>query len=113
MPGTEAEEIRRDAEEAGEPMSPAGRLFRERHFNCYIVAVVGLGKAVDVAAARAGMQTTLVRHPRFCSVQVWPVSCLRTHTHPCSTTTVHRFLTTSFLLHLAICDLPAPSSLGS
>nr|CAB3460763.1 unnamed protein product [Digitaria exilis] len=35
--------------EAGEPMSPAGRLFRETHFNCYIVAVIGLGSAVDVA----------------------------------------------------------------
>ncbi|XP_062180545.1 wax ester synthase/diacylglycerol acyltransferase 11-like [Phragmites australis] len=56
--------------EAGEPMSPAGRLFRETHFNCYIVAVIGLGSAVDVAAVRAGLEATLVRHPRFCSVQV-------------------------------------------
>ncbi|TVT97442.1 hypothetical protein EJB05_57323 [Eragrostis curvula] len=55
--------------EAGMPMSPAGRLFREKHFNCYIVAVLGLGSPVDVAAARAGLEATLVRHPRFCSVQ--------------------------------------------
>lgn len=61
---------RRDLEAAGEPMSPAGRLFREKHFNCYIVAVIGLGTAVDVAAARAGMEATLVRHPRFSSIQV-------------------------------------------
>ncbi|KAL6610628.1 hypothetical protein ACP70R_040597 [Stipagrostis hirtigluma subsp. patula] len=54
----------------GEPMSPAGRLFREAHFNCYIVAAIGLGAAVDVAAARAGLEATLVRHPRFCSIQV-------------------------------------------
>ncbi|CAN6332072.1 unnamed protein product [Urochloa humidicola] len=54
----------------GEPMSPAGRLFRETHFNCYIVAVIGLGAPVDVAAARAGLEATLVRHPRFSSVQV-------------------------------------------
>nr|AAT58707.1 hypothetical protein [Oryza sativa Japonica Group] len=52
------------------PMSPAGRLFRETNFNCYIVAVIGLGARVDVAAARAGLEATLVRHPRFCSVQV-------------------------------------------
>jgi hypothetical protein len=64
--------------EASEPMSPAGRLFRERHFNCYIVAIIGLGAAVDVAAARAGLEATLVRHPRFCSVQVREV-LLRTH----------------------------------
>ncbi|KAG2625884.1 O-acyltransferase WSD1-like isoform X2 [Panicum virgatum] len=56
--------------EAGEPMSPAGRLFRETHFNCYIVAAIGLGAAVDLAAARAGLEATLVRHPRFSSIQV-------------------------------------------
>ncbi|KAF8726652.1 hypothetical protein HU200_019113 [Digitaria exilis] len=56
--------------EAGEPMSPAGRLFRETHFNCYIVAVIGLGSAVDVAAMRVGLEATLARHPRFCSLQV-------------------------------------------
>ncbi|KAF0926240.1 hypothetical protein E2562_022069 [Oryza meyeriana var. granulata] len=55
--------------EAAVPMSPAARLFRETHFNCYIVAVIGLGSRVDVAAARAGLEATLVRHPRFCSVQ--------------------------------------------
>lgn len=74
-----AEEVR-DVE-SGEPMSPAGRLFRERHFNCYIVAVIGLGKPVDVAAARAGLEATLVRHPRFCSVQVRApslIACART-----------------------------------
>lgn len=56
--------------EASEPMSPAGRLFREKHFNCYIVAVIGLGAAVDVEAARAGLEATFARHPRFSSVQV-------------------------------------------
>lgn len=60
----------KDLEAAGEPMSPAGRLFREKHFNCYIVAAIGLGAAVDVAAARAGLAATLVRHPRFSSIQV-------------------------------------------
>jgi hypothetical protein len=83
--------------EAGEPMSPAGRLFRERHFNCYIVAMIGLGAAVDVAAARDGLESTLVRHPRFCSVQVREV-LLRTHAVTFATpslencSTAHRFL---------------------
>jgi hypothetical protein len=65
--------MERDVEGGGagsEPMSPAGRLFRETHFNCYIVALLGLGAPVDVAAARAGLEATLVRHPRFSSVQV-------------------------------------------
>uniref|UniRef100_A0ACD5T7K3 Uncharacterized protein n=1 Tax=Avena sativa TaxID=4498 RepID=A0ACD5T7K3_AVESA len=63
----EMEDVERGEEE---PMSPAGRLFRETHFNCYIVALLGLGAPVDVAAARAGLEATLVRHPRFSSVQV-------------------------------------------
>ncbi|WVZ99554.1 LOW QUALITY PROTEIN: hypothetical protein U9M48_044828 [Paspalum notatum var. saurae] len=67
---TEARGVVEEEEEAGVPMSPAGRLFRETHFNCHIVAVIGLGKAVDIAAARAGLEATLVRHPRFSSVQV-------------------------------------------
>ncbi|KAL6610627.1 hypothetical protein ACP70R_040596 [Stipagrostis hirtigluma subsp. patula] len=58
-----------EPEAGGEPMSPVGRLFREARFNCYIVAVIGLGAAVDMAAMRAGLEATLVRHPRFCSVQ--------------------------------------------
>ncbi|WVZ99552.1 LOW QUALITY PROTEIN: hypothetical protein U9M48_044828 [Paspalum notatum var. saurae] len=66
---TEARGVVEEEEEAGVPMSPAGRLFRETHFNCHIVAVIGLGKAVDIAAARAGLEATLVRHPRFSSVQ--------------------------------------------
>uniref|UniRef100_A0ACD5TDV7 Uncharacterized protein n=1 Tax=Avena sativa TaxID=4498 RepID=A0ACD5TDV7_AVESA len=63
---------RKARQEAGmeEPMSPAGRLFRETHSNCYIVALLGLGSPVDTAAMRAGLEATLVRHPRFSSVQV-------------------------------------------
>ena len=53
-----------------EPVSPTGRLFREPHFSCYILSVFGLGGAVDLAAVRAGLEATLARHPRFCSVQV-------------------------------------------
>nr|CAB3464505.1 unnamed protein product [Digitaria exilis] len=72
-PGEEAAARGREDDlelEAGEPMSPAGRLFRQTHFNCYIVAVIGLGAAVDVAAVRVGLEATLARHPRFSSVQV-------------------------------------------
>ncbi|KAF7030393.1 hypothetical protein CFC21_041935 [Triticum aestivum] len=56
--------------EGEEPVSPTGRLFREPHFSCYIVSVFGLGARVDLAGVRAGLEATLARHPRFCSVQV-------------------------------------------
>ncbi|CAL4922726.1 unnamed protein product [Urochloa decumbens] len=52
--------------EEDEPLSPTARMFHD----FYIVAVVGLGTAVDFDPARAGLEVTLVRHPRFCSVRV-------------------------------------------
>ncbi|XP_047058115.1 wax ester synthase/diacylglycerol acyltransferase 11-like [Lolium rigidum] len=57
-------------EEEEEPVSPTGRLFREPHFSCHIVSVFGLGGAVDLPAVRAGLEASLARHPRFCSLQV-------------------------------------------
>ncbi|KAM0928915.1 hypothetical protein ACQ4PT_001927 [Festuca glaucescens] len=57
-------------EEEEEPVSPTGRLFLEPHFSCHIVSVSGLGGAVDLPAVRAGLEASLARHPRFCSLQV-------------------------------------------
>uniref|UniRef100_A0ACD5VJR0 Uncharacterized protein n=1 Tax=Avena sativa TaxID=4498 RepID=A0ACD5VJR0_AVESA len=53
-----------------EPVSPVGRLFLEPHLRCYVVCVIGLGAPVDLPALRDGLQATLLRHPRFCSLQV-------------------------------------------
>lgn len=58
----------RAAREEEEPVSPVGRLFLEPRFRWYIVCVLGLGAPVDLAALRAGIAATLLRHPRFCSV---------------------------------------------
>uniref|UniRef100_A0A0D9V463 Uncharacterized protein n=1 Tax=Leersia perrieri TaxID=77586 RepID=A0A0D9V463_9ORYZ len=66
-----AEEEEEELElELEEPVSPAGRLFREPNFSCYIVCTFGLAKPVDLPAVRAGIEATLARHPRFCSIQV-------------------------------------------
>ncbi|KAM0928917.1 hypothetical protein ACQ4PT_001927 [Festuca glaucescens] len=59
-------------EEEEEPVSPTGRLFLEPHFSCHIVSVSGLGGAVDLPAVRAGLEASLARHPRFCSLQPKP-----------------------------------------
>ncbi|URE23269.1 hypothetical protein MUK42_18252 [Musa troglodytarum] len=64
-----AEEKEGDREEE-EPVSPAGLMFRQEHTNCYIIAILGVGKPLDVATIKAGLEATLVRHPRFSSVQV-------------------------------------------
>lgn len=61
-------------EEAAEPVSPAGLLFRQRRFDCYIVAALGIGVPIEVDVVKSGLLSTLARHPRFSSVQVTPPS---------------------------------------
>ncbi|KAJ3669456.1 hypothetical protein LUZ60_011406 [Juncus effusus] len=56
--------------ELGQPVSPAGRLFHEPTFNCHIVAVMGCGTPIDLKPFMEGLEATLVRHPRFSSIQV-------------------------------------------
>ncbi|KAL5998973.1 hypothetical protein ACLOJK_009922, partial [Asimina triloba] len=55
--------------EMTEPLSPSARLFHDPRFNCHIVAIVGVGKRIDADVVKAGWEATLVRHPRFSSVQ--------------------------------------------
>ena len=57
-------------EAEGQPLSPAARLFHQPHFNCTIIAMMGIGKPIDVDAVKAGLEASIVRHPRFSSVLV-------------------------------------------
>ncbi|XP_058100426.1 wax ester synthase/diacylglycerol acyltransferase 11-like [Magnolia sinica] len=57
-------------EDEQQPLSPTARLFHEPHLNCYIIAIMGSGKRIDVDVVKAGLEVTLVRHPRFSSLQV-------------------------------------------
>ncbi|XP_020264097.1 O-acyltransferase WSD1-like [Asparagus officinalis] len=57
-------------EEEGQPLSPAGRLFHQPHFNCHIISIMGSGKTIDVDAVKAGLERTMIRHPRFSSILV-------------------------------------------
>ncbi|CAO2149901.1 unnamed protein product [Urochloa humidicola] len=49
-----------------EPLSPIAQMFND----LYIVTVVGLAAPIDVEPARAGLEVTVVRHPRFSSIRV-------------------------------------------
>ncbi|KAG0489370.1 hypothetical protein HPP92_008181 [Vanilla planifolia] len=60
---------RKDAEGYGEPLSPTARLFRQPQFNCHILVFLGFGKKIHTDAVKAALESTLVRHPRFSSVQ--------------------------------------------
>ncbi|XP_077249622.1 wax ester synthase/diacylglycerol acyltransferase 11-like [Tasmannia lanceolata] len=57
-------------EEDEQPLSPAARLFHQPHFNCYIIAIMGCCKKFDVNVVKGGLEVTLIRHPRFSSIQV-------------------------------------------
>ncbi|CAA6665723.1 unnamed protein product [Spirodela intermedia] len=46
-----------------EPMSPGSRLFHQPRFNCYIVALMGFGRRIDLDVVKAGLELTLIRHP--------------------------------------------------
>ena len=52
------------------PLSPSARLFHEPHFNCYIIAMMGSKKKIDPEVVKRGLVNTLLKHPRFSSVQV-------------------------------------------
>ncbi|PKA61196.1 O-acyltransferase WSD1 [Apostasia shenzhenica] len=64
------------SEEDGEPLSPAARLFRQPQLNCHIIAFFGFAKVVG-EEIKAGLEATLLRHPRFSSVQVTGKAGLR------------------------------------
>lgn len=49
-----------------EPLSPVARLFQDIH----ILLVIGLEAPFDISNFRAGIEATLVQHPRFCSIRV-------------------------------------------
>ncbi|KAL4598914.1 hypothetical protein ACB092_11G091500 [Castanea dentata] len=54
----------------GEPLSPSARLFHEPHFNVYIIAIMGCKTQIRPDVAKAGLVHTLLKHPRFSSLQV-------------------------------------------
>lgn len=54
----------------GQPLSPAARLFHQPHLNCNIIIIFGSGKAADINAVKAGLEASLLRHPRFSSILV-------------------------------------------
>ncbi|KAL6320350.1 hypothetical protein AAG906_007047 [Vitis piasezkii] len=56
--------------EVEEPLSPAARLFQTRQFNCYIIAIIGCKTVFNSHVIKAGLEHTLIKHPRFSSLMV-------------------------------------------
>ncbi|KAI3977042.1 hypothetical protein MKX01_034021 [Papaver californicum] len=52
------------------PLSPSARLLHEPHFNLYIIAIIGCKTKINPTIVKDGLVNTLLKHPRFCSLQV-------------------------------------------
>ena len=53
-----------------EPVSPAGRLFNDPNFNVHILAIMGSKIKIDLEYTKQKYVQTLLKHPRFSSLQV-------------------------------------------
>uniref|UniRef100_A0A0D6R6X2 Uncharacterized protein n=1 Tax=Araucaria cunninghamii TaxID=56994 RepID=A0A0D6R6X2_ARACU len=51
-----------------EPVTPAGRVFSQPSFNCYIVVIFRLKTAINVEGMRTGLENSLIKHKRFSSI---------------------------------------------
>ncbi|XP_076955731.1 wax ester synthase/diacylglycerol acyltransferase 11-like [Bidens hawaiensis] len=53
-----------------QPLSPAARLFHEPNFSIYIIAIIGLKNPINPRIVYEKLPQTLLKNPRFSSVQV-------------------------------------------
>ncbi|PHT94325.1 hypothetical protein T459_02207 [Capsicum annuum] len=58
-----------DAAEEG-LLSPSARLFHEPNFNVHIVAIMGIKSRINFQKIIENLVHTLLKHPRFSSLQV-------------------------------------------
>ncbi|XVF18406.1 hypothetical protein REPUB_Repub11eG0018700 [Reevesia pubescens] len=63
-------EINEESREQEEPLSPMARIFHEPESNVYIIVIVGFKSPIDPESFKANLVPTLLKHPRFSSVQV-------------------------------------------
>ncbi|KAI3856939.1 hypothetical protein MKX03_012347 [Papaver bracteatum] len=59
-----------EKEEEEELLDPSARLFHEPKFNLYIIAMLGCKTKINPNIIKDGLLTTVLKHPRFCSLQV-------------------------------------------
>ncbi|KAK8542436.1 hypothetical protein V6N12_015033 [Hibiscus sabdariffa] len=63
-------ETEEEEEEEEEPLSPMARMFHEPQSNVYVIVIVGFKSPIDPHSFKANLVETIVKHPRFSSVQV-------------------------------------------
>ncbi|KAK3182736.1 hypothetical protein Dsin_030022 [Dipteronia sinensis] len=64
-------DVRENGEEdGGEPLSPMARLFHQPNSNIFITVMIGFKTKINSQFIKANLVHTLLRHPRFSSLQV-------------------------------------------
>ncbi|XP_011008181.1 PREDICTED: O-acyltransferase WSD1-like isoform X2 [Populus euphratica] len=58
------------ADEEQQPLSPMARMFHEPDSNVYIIIIIGFQTKINPEVMRANLGNTLLKHPRFSSLQV-------------------------------------------
>jgi hypothetical protein len=56
-----------EASTGDHPLSQAARLFHAPRINCYILAIMGCKTRINPDVVKAGLEQTLLKHPRFSS----------------------------------------------
>ncbi|XP_016582185.2 wax ester synthase/diacylglycerol acyltransferase 11-like [Capsicum annuum] len=51
-------------------LSPSSRMFHEPSYNVYVLAIMGWKVPIDVDSIKAELQSKMLKHPRFSSLQV-------------------------------------------
>uniref|UniRef100_F6I6E0 Uncharacterized protein n=1 Tax=Vitis vinifera TaxID=29760 RepID=F6I6E0_VITVI len=68
--GEKPEDIEELLLEEEEALSPVARIFHEPCLNVYVLAISGFKTRIDVDVVKANLGHTLLKHPRFSSLQV-------------------------------------------
>ncbi|XP_060218408.1 wax ester synthase/diacylglycerol acyltransferase 11-like isoform X1 [Lycium barbarum] len=62
--------LNKNGEEEAVLLSPTSQMFHEPDYNVYVLAIMGWKVPIEVDAMKAEIQRTMLKHPRFSSLQV-------------------------------------------
>ncbi|XP_059296720.1 wax ester synthase/diacylglycerol acyltransferase 11-like isoform X2 [Lycium ferocissimum] len=62
--------LNENGEEEAMLLSPTSQMFHEPDYNVYVLAIMGWKVPIEVDSMKAELQRTLLKHPRFSSLQV-------------------------------------------
>ncbi|XP_057986513.1 wax ester synthase/diacylglycerol acyltransferase 11-like [Hevea brasiliensis] len=70
MEGLRPIRVSKEDSEDGQPLSPIARMFHQPRSNVYIIIIIGFKTPINPLAFKASLRHSLLKHPRFSSLQV-------------------------------------------